>query len=60
MSVRGALLDALSMTKNRLSVESHRLRQLLEQQGVLDASSLFEHRRGSDMVRIGVEHLAVE
>ena len=57
---RDAVLEALEMTKNRLSVESHRLRHLFEQHGVRDASSLLELRRGSSTLRLGVEHLAID
>jgi pSer/pThr/pTyr-binding forkhead associated (FHA) protein len=57
---RAMILDALGMTKNRLSVESHRLRELFEQRGVVDASSLIELRRGAATLRLGVDDLTID
>jgi pSer/pThr/pTyr-binding forkhead associated (FHA) protein len=57
---RSLLLEEFQMTKNRLAVEAHRMRQLFEQHGVRDASLLLEYRRASRTFRLGIARLTLE
>lgn len=56
---REVILEALGVTKNRLSVETHRLRQLFETHGVRDGASIIELRRASGSVRLGIERIEI-
>jgi hypothetical protein len=57
---RSLLLEEFQMTKNRLAVEAHRMRQLFEQHGVRDASLLLEYRRAARAFRLGIARVALE
>lgn len=57
---RAQILEELALSKNRLSVEAHRIRHLFEKHGVRDASMLIEYRRGSDTLRLGVASLDLD
>lgn len=57
---RDSIIEALAISRNRMSVEVHRARVLLEREGILDANELFEVRRSSSTLRLGVADLIIE
>ena len=57
---RDAVIEALEISRNRMSVEAHRARALLEREGILDAGELFEVRRSSSTIRLGIADLILE
>jgi hypothetical protein len=51
--------DEMRMTRNQLNIDVFRIRDRFLSRNVLDGASIFERRRGSGEIRLGVERLSI-